>query len=426
MTTRLEDETAEEGAVGVFRAFRCAGKLSPAGHRQLDVVLGMCCGLYNAMLEEFQTNYRRWLAMGGEVSGVAKPKLKSYFDFCKELTSFRAEIDGWSGLSSRIPRGVAARFVRARDRFLGGQGGYPRFRARRRWRSIAIEDPKPGMVRAPGEGGRWWTLHVKGLPKIKFDGKRLEGAIKTIRVVRSALRVEVQFVCAGEVEVPEHSGGTVGVDMGVSKRMTLSDGSVVPRRMQTMERRKRLQRKLARAQKGSNNRAKKRMMLAKELARIREREIAADHQISTWLTQTYSQIALEDLRIANMTASGGSHKTGLNREILAQSWGRLAAQLTYKAESAGCELVPVDPKYTSQNCSFCHARRSNTSKTYDVFTCSACGMRADRDINAARNVCFRAFGPDTGGDTPWRRAEEDQHQGCLVSAQNSMPGKPCI
>ena len=106
-------------------------------------------------------------------------------------------------------------------------------------------------------------------------------------------------------------------------------------------------------------------------------------------------ISIEALKVGNMTRSarGTSDKpgrnvrakAGLNRTILAQSWGRIRNQLAYKAAWAGRQVVEVDPRFTSQDCSDCRERRAKPD-TKERWRCEKCGVEHDRDINAATNI----------------------------------------
>ena len=96
---------------------------------------------------------------------------------------------------------------------------------------------------------------------------------------------------------------------------------------------------------------------------------------------------------------GRAAKAGLNRSILAQSWGESRRQLSYKAERAGVRLLVVDPAYTSQKCAVCgHIERSNR-KTQDTFRCVRCGHAENADINAAKNILAAGLAASAcGGD----------------------------
>ena len=119
------------------------------------------------------------------------------------------------------------------------------------------------------------------------------------------------------------------------------------------------------------------------------------------MTQEFGKICLEELKIANMTKSAkgtaeqpGKNvkaKAGLNREILNQGWGQFKTFLEYKAKWYGSEVVYVDPKHTSQVCSQCGHKDSESRKRQDKFVCTNCGYSENADINAAKNILTRGL-----------------------------------
>ncbi len=200
--------------------------------------------------------------------------------------------------------------------------------------------------------------------------------------------LSVDLVYAEQVVPLPHSNEAIGIDMGVNERMTLSDGGTVERRVVDRKRERRLQRVISRRQKGSNGRRKAVAAFAREKRRNAIRNRNACHRVTTVLVRRYGRIVIEGLLIQNMTGAGGAHKRGLNREMLAQTWGVLRQQLAYKAEWAGRRLVEVNPAYTSRTCAEC-GEVNGKPRRYRVFACSVCGHADDRDVNAARNILAR-------------------------------------
>ena len=182
--------------------------------------------------------------------------------------------------------------------------------------------------------------------------------------------------------------------MGIRKRMTLSTGEQVAPRAKDWQAIAAAQCKVEACRRGSNNRRK----AVKQLRRTRRRQSVSNrnacHRVTANLVQRYGMIAVEKLRIGDMTRSAAgtleepgknvTQKSGLNRSIQEQTWGLLRAQLAYKAEWAGRQFIEVDPRNTSRDCSRCGARHNpGTSERYD---CPACGVSMDRDVNAAVNI----------------------------------------
>ncbi len=133
--------------------------------------------------------------------------------------------------------------------------------------------------------------------------------------------------------------------------------------------------------------------------KIRNQRLDSLHQLSRQLVDRYDLIVHEDLKIRNMTRrpkprpdgqggfekNGARVKTGLNRSIHDAGWGTLLAMVAYKAESAGRQVVVVDPRNSSRRCVACgHVEKENRHGA--VFRCLGCGYEAHADVNAAQNI----------------------------------------
>jgi len=159
----------------------------------------------------------------------------------------------------------------------------------------------------------------------------------------------------------------------------------------------RLQRRLARAQKGSNRRAAVRTAIAHIKAREADRRRDWVEKTSTDLARRFDVIRVEDLNTAGMTRSargtvaqpgrGVRAKAGLNRGILASGWGLLVARLEQKAPG---RVEKVNHAYTSQTCNACKHIASESRKSHADFACVACGHQDNADVNAARNIADRS------------------------------------
>lgn len=124
------------------------------------------------------------------------------------------------------------------------------------------------------------------------------------------------------------------------------------------------------------------------------------------IANSHGVIVLEDLKVANMTASARGtveapgrnvrQKAGLNRSLLDVAPGTIRRMLEYKALWYGSRVIVVDPANTSQTCSACGAVDAASRLTRAQFVCTGCGTIADADVNAARNVLRRGINP-TGG-----------------------------
>ncbi|MFZ0230111.1 MAG: transposase, partial [Mycobacterium sp.] len=220
-------------------------------------------------------------------------------------------------------------------------------------------------------------------------------------------------------------GSVVGIDRGVAVSAALSTGELMhaPRlRAGEQLRLRRLQQRLARAQRGSERRLRTRVAIAKIKAREADRRRDWVEKTTTDLARRFDNIRVEQLDVRAMTRSARgtvdnpgnrvAQKRGLNRAILHQGWGRLIARLEYKA-AGRVERVPA--AYTSQRCCACgHIARENR-KSQAVFACVACDAGpCNADVNAARNIAAGRAVP-AQGDLAVRRSVNCEPQlSCLL------------
>ncbi len=362
----------------IIKTYKCRAKLSAAGHKRLGQIFRLSADLYNAGLESRIDCYRK--------TGESR----SFFDQCKELTEVRASIAEFEAVSTIVFRGVLSRLDKAYKSFFRRvtakqKAGFPRFKSSRRWRTIEINDQCWRMLKREGSKT---VLKIKGLPRIEVKPSRElppKGLLKAIRITRKPLRTEValSYKLPG-VETVKEISNPAGIDMGISKRLTTSNGETVEKREIDRKKLKRLQRSVSRKKKGSNNRKKAVSLLGKEWQRVADKERDYLHRLSAEIVKMYDFIALEKLKTKNMLRNGN-----LSRSIQEQTWGKFITLLNEKAESAGVRIVAVNPEGTSQECSGCGA---TVKKDLSVRThrCS-CGLVLDRDVNAAINILHRGI-----------------------------------
>jgi putative transposase len=221
-----------------------------------------------------------------------------------------------------------------------------------------------------------------------------------VQLKRESRRWYVIVVVEEASQALPETGRAVGVDVGVARFLTTSDGEVVPNPRFFDQARARiadLERRKARAKPGSGNRRRLRRRLAREWRKVRNQRRDFHHKTARALVDTCDALALEDLRVANMTKSAKGTvenpgrnvraKAGLNRLILDAGWGQFTIILTAKAASAGRRIVLVNPAWTSIDCHACGA--SCTRPVQDTVICPVCGTM-DADLNGARNIATRA------------------------------------
>ena len=176
----------------------------------------------------------------------------------------------------------------------------------------------------------------------------------------------------------------IGIDLGIESFAALSDGTKVanPKFYRNAQRRiKLLQRRLFRKKKGSHNRKKAGMKLWKAHQRVEDLRSDFIHKVTTDLVRNHDTIVIEDLKIGNML-----HNHNLAGSIADAGWGTFKNYLAYKAESAGSQIVCVEPNNTSQTCSCCgQVLEKKLKLSQRIFRCP-CGFSEDRDVNAAKNI----------------------------------------
>ena len=204
------------------------------------------------------------------------------------------------------------------------------------------------------------------------------------------------------------NGQVVGIDRGVAVSAALSTGQLLHCPALTGRERtrlRRLQRKLARARRGSNRRGRIKHAIARLRARETDRRKDWAEKTSTGIARRFDLIRVEDLKITNMTRSakgtrenpgrGVRAKAGLNRGILASGWSLLVRRLQDKAPD---RVEKIKPALTSQRCSACGEVDRDSRESQAVFRCTACGFACNADVNAAINIAAGHAVTARGGD----------------------------
>ena len=356
------------------------------------------CDLYNAALTERRDAWR-----------MQKVKV-SYGDQSAQLKAIRAADPFGQGRHSftaqqqtlRRLNTVFAVYLR-RTRDLKGKVrrvGDPRFKPYQRFDQVLFV-AGDGARWEPADGGRWAHASFQAVGRVKIRQHRpMVGRMKTLQLKREHRRWYVIVVTDIEAVPLPATGRSVGVYLGVARFLTTSDGQIIanPRFLDAaQERIANLQRRKARARPGSGNRRRLRRALAKEWRRLRNQRRDFHHQTARALIDTSDALALEDLRVAAMTATAAgtvehpgrnvAAKAGLNRSILDVGWGQFTSILVAKAESAGRRVVLVHPASTSIDCHACGARCTRPRR--DTVVCPVHGA-LDADLNGARNIATRA------------------------------------
>jgi len=180
----------------------------------------------------------------------------------------------------------------------------------------------------------------------------------------------------------------IGIDVGINNYCYDSDGHVVehPQILRNSEEKlKRSQRKLSRKVKGSSNRWKEKIRLAKIHQKIKYQRNDFLHKISKYYVDSYDTIFVEELKIQNMVKNHHMAKS-----IYDSSWNSFFQKLEYKAANAGILFAKVAPHGTSQSCSNC-GRMVKKTLAIRTHCCPHCGLVIDRDYNASLNIKQRGI-----------------------------------
>jgi putative transposase len=388
-----------EGTSAMRRAFKFRAYPTRPQEARAVRLLSDHCDLYNAALEERREAWRmRRVSVSYRMQSAQLQEIRRADPQGQGRHSFTAQ----QQTLRRLNTVFAAFYARAKR----GKAGYPRFKPHSRF-------SQAGFV--AGDGAKWTPAPVGGWARAAFQAvgsvkirqhRPVPGAVKFLQLKREHRRWYVIVITETEAGPLPPTGRSVGVDVGVARFLTTSDGQVIanPKFLAaSTEAIAGLQRRKERAQSGSGNRKQVRRRLAREWRKVRNRRRDFHHKAARALVDTCDVIALEKLHIAGMTRrpapkpdldqpgtflpNMASAKAGLNKAILDAGWAQFASILTAKAESAGRRVVFVNPARTSITCHICG--RECTRPKQETVTCPTHGM-IDADINGARNIATRA------------------------------------
>ena len=348
-------------------------RLYPTGRqtRLLGEHLEACRRLYNCLLcDRVQAYTDRGESLTYHAQAIRIPFLKTDWPPLAEVHSQVLQ-----NVAVRVDLAFQAFFRRCEK---GDKPGFPRYKGAGRYDSMTWPQAA-GFALAAGR----LRLGKIGHLKVRIS-RPLEGQPKTCTVRRTATgNWYASIICETVAKPLPESTEVVGIDVGLEKFATLSNGEQIanPRFFRQEEKElAKAQRKLAKAEKGTPERAQARKVVARVHERIRFKRHDFAHQLARRLVNHYGLIAVEDLTINGMV-----HNHRLAKSIHDAAWSQFRHVLSYKAEEAGRILIAVNPAYTSQDCSQCgHRLRKALSQRKHV--CPCCGLILDRDENAARNI----------------------------------------
>ncbi len=368
--------------------------------QKLIWTLDMCRVLYNSCLLDRRNHYKQ---TGKGLSRIRQQEiLKADKERVESLNDIHSQV--LQDVLFRVDRAFHGFFRRLKEK--NGKAGYPRFKGEGRYDSITYPQ-EPGFHLT--EQG----LKLSNIGTIKLKKHReIVGKVKTCTVKKeidkwyACLSVEYEPV---KKPIPDKS---IGIDMGIKSFAVLSDGEVIDNPKYLRKSENKLiskQRQLSKKKKGSKNRKKARIKIAKLHCKVRNQRSDFHHKISRKIVDTCGFIAVEDLNIKGMVRN---HH--LAKSISDAGWGQFLNYLTYKAEDAGCWVEKVSPHYTSINCSVC-GEPVNKTLAQRIHRCPFCNLVLDRDHNSAINILNKS----TAGTAESNAWGEAVHQ-CPSTNQEAL------
>jgi putative transposase len=345
---------------------------------------------------------RGWTTLGLTRLCRAKVKeLRASNPFCKVI-------------GSSVLDEVSLTFVRAWSSYFAGLTKMPTFK--RREDAVAIACSSPSAFRVKEQ--RVSLSLLQGRPSYR-EHRPLPSQPSRVSIQRSGGRWFVSFGVKVKAAPAAPADTIVAIDRGVANLLADSDGRFVNglRGQQALERKRlRLERRIAKSEKGSKRRLKRIDQLARVHQRIVNTRNDLLHKESLHYARAYRVVVLEQLAVANMTRSARgtqeapgtrvAQKAGLNRSILAQGWSRFDAMVAYKLEQRGGLRVYAAAAYSSQECAACGHTDAASRPTQSEFRCTACGHTDHADINASK-VLRRRYEDSIApkGDAPTHAGE---------------------
>ncbi|SOZ29537.1 putative transposase [Cupriavidus taiwanensis] len=359
----------------------------PTGEQQRNMrrFAGSCRFLFNKALALQKERYEQ-----GEM------KL-GYAGLCKLLTAWRNGTEmPWLKDAPTHPLQQALKDLdRAYANFFAKRADFPRFEKKGQQDSFRYPDPK--QIKLDQDNSRIF------LPKLGWlryrNSREVLGTLRNVAISQSCGKWSVSIQTEREVEQPLPNGGAIGIDMGVARFATLSDGTFYAP-LNSFKLHETALRKAHQAMshkfKFSNNWKKAKARIQRIHSRIGNARRDYLHKCSTTISQNNAMVCIEDLQVRNMSKSAKRSaeqpekqvraKSGLNKSILDQGWFEFRRQLDYKLAWSGGWLIAVPPQNTSRTCPNCGHVSKYNRQMQARFECVGCGFEENTAVVGAINV----------------------------------------
>jgi len=368
-------------------------ELIPTGEQQRNLrrSAGSCRFVFNEALAEQKERYKQ-----GE-------KRLSYVELAKLLT-------GWRN-GRKTPRGRDVPWLKdapvhplqqslkdleqAYANFFAKRANFPVFK--KKWRGDSFRYPDPKQIKLDQGNSR---IHLPKLGWLRYRNSRtVLGEVRQTTVSERAGKWFISILTKREVPQRQPNGDAVGIDMGIARFATLSDGTFYAP-LNSFKRHedalRKAQQAMSRKNKFSKNWKKAKARVRGIHSRIGNARRDFLHKATTTISKNHAMVCVEDLSVRNLSKSAaGSQeqpgrnvraKSGLNKAILDQDWFEFRRQLDYKLAWSGCHLIAVPPRNTSRTCPCCSHVSPDNRRTQARFECVECGFEENADVVGAINV----------------------------------------
>ena len=340
--------------------------------------------------------FNKALALQKERYEQGEKKL-GYAGLCKLLTEWRNGVEtAWLADAPVHPLQQTLKDLeRAYSNFFAKRAAFPKFKKKGQRDSLRYPDSK--QIKLDQGNSR---VFLPKLGWLRYRNSRAAlGELRNVTVSQSGGKWFVSIQTRRDVEPELPQGGMVGIDMGIARFATLSDGRHLDPLNSFKKHQQRLakyQRRMARKVKFSSNWKKAKANVTQVHIDIGNARRDFLHKASTTISQNHAVVCIEDLQIRNMSKSSKGNaeqpgkrvcqKSGLNRAILDQGWGEFRRQLDYKLGWRGGHLIAVPPRNTSRTCPYCGHVSAENRQTQAKFECVECGFEENADVVGAINV----------------------------------------
>ena len=354
----------------------------------LESFFGLSRAIYNISLYNIKNSkFGDYEIQNGKNKGCIVPKIPTEFDLDKSLPKLKEEFNYLSLLPSDYAKAVMRNLSRGFNNFYR-TFNYPKFKAKKN--SVQSFNCYNGgkidgnyiILRKPR-----CSDYTKDDLKIRFKRHKIKyefSKVTGFTISKENNKYYISFTFYTDIESKETSGA-VGIDLGIKDFCICSNGTIYENKRfleKSLRKLKISQRSLSRKQKGSHNREKQRIKVARLHKKVRNQRNDYQHKVSREIVDKYKVICLETLKVKNMVKN-----RRLSKALSDVSWSSFISKLEYKvAENQGC-LIKIDTYYpSSKTCSNCGCIKETLSLSERTYHCNECGFTIDRDLNASLNI----------------------------------------